>query len=78
MGRIVTAILAAGFAAAAAGLLSGCSVGMALSGSPNPDLGAVKTGASGGEIELHLGSPVSSTMLEGGHRADLYQYEIGN
>ena len=78
MVRMAAAILAATFAAAAAGLLSGCSVGMALSGSPNPDLGAVKTGASRGEIELHLGSPISSTLLEGGHRADLYQYEIGN
>jgi hypothetical protein len=43
-----------------------------------PDLGAVKTGASRGEIEMHLGSPISSTLLDGGHRADLYQYEIGN
>jgi hypothetical protein len=78
MVRMAKAILGAAFAAAAAGLLSGCSVGMALSGSPNPDLGAVKTGASRGEIEMHLGSPISSTMIEGGHRADLYQYEIGN
>jgi hypothetical protein len=77
MVRIAAAIRAAMFAAAAAGL-SGCSVGMALSGSPNPDLGAVKTGASRGEIEMHLGSPISSTQIEGGHRADLYQYEIGN
>ena len=78
MVRMAAALRAATFAAAAAGLLSGCSVGMALSGSPNPDLGAVKTGASRGEIEMHLGSPISSTLLEGGHRADLYQYEIGN
>jgi hypothetical protein len=78
MVRMAEAILGAAFAAAAAGVLSGCSVGMALSGSPNPDLGAVKTGASRGEIEMHLGSPISSTMIEGGHRADLYQYEIGN
>ena len=58
--------------------LSGCSVGMALSGSHNPDLGAVRTGASRGEIELHLGSPIKSTMLENGRRADVYAYEIGN
>jgi hypothetical protein len=78
MVRMAWAILVATSAAAAAGLLSGCSVGMALSGSQNPDLGAVKTGASRGEIEMHLGSPISSTLLDGGHRADLYQYEIGN
>jgi hypothetical protein len=59
-------------------MLSGCSVGMALSGSPNPNLGAVRTGASRGEVELHLGSPISTTPLEGGHRADVYEYEIGN
>jgi hypothetical protein len=66
------------FLAAAAGSLSGCSAGMALSGSPNPNLGAVRTGASRGEIELHLGSPIDTTLLEGGHRADVYEYEIGN
>jgi hypothetical protein len=58
--------------------LSGCSVGMALSGSENPNLGAVRVGASRGEIEMHLGSPVSSTMLDHGRRADVYQYEVGN
>jgi hypothetical protein len=75
--RMAAALRVTMFAAAVAGLC-GCSVGMALSGSPNPNLGAVKAGASRGEIEMHLGSPISSTQLEGGHRADLYQYEIGN
>jgi hypothetical protein len=51
---------------------------MALSGSQNPDLGAVRTGAARGEVELHLGSPVRSTLLDGGRRADVYQYEVGN
>jgi hypothetical protein len=78
MVRIAAAIIATGLALAAAGAVTGCSVGMALSGSENPDLGAVRTGASRGEIEMHLGSPVKSTMLEGGRRADVYAYEIGN
>lgn len=78
MVRIAAAVIAAGVAAAAAGVLSGCSVGMALSGSQNPDLGAVRTGATRGEIELHLGTPVRSTLLDGGHRADVYHYEVGN
>jgi hypothetical protein len=60
------------------GLLSGCSVGMALSGSEKPDLGAIKVGSSRGEIEMHLGSPTSSLALEDGWRADIYEYEIGN
>jgi hypothetical protein len=76
--RMAATIIAAGLAAGATGLLSGCSVGMALSGSENPNLGAVRTGASRGEIELHLGSPIKSTLLEAGQRADVYAYEIGN
>ena len=78
MARMAATMFLAGLVAAAAGSLSGCSVGMALSGSPNPNLGAVRTGASRGEIELHLGSPSNTTLLEGGHRADVYEYEIGN
>ena len=78
MVRTAAAIVVTGLTAAVAGLLSGCSVGMALSGSQNPDLGAVRTGATRGEIELHLGSPVRSTLLDGGRRADVYQYEVGN
>jgi hypothetical protein len=60
------------------GLLSACSVGMALSGEEDPDLGAIKVGASRGEVEMHLGSPKSSLTLEGGRGADVYEYEIGN
>jgi hypothetical protein len=60
------------------GLVSACSVGMALSGSQKPDLGAVKIGSSRGEVEMHLGSPKSSLTLDDGRRADVYEYEIGN
>lgn len=58
--------------------IQACSVGMAMSGSENPDLGAIRVGASRGEIELHLGSPIKTTPLPDGGRADVYQYEIGN
>jgi hypothetical protein len=58
--------------------LSSCSVGMAMSGKPNPNLGAVRTGATRGEVELHLGAPVRSTTLPDGSRLDVYEYEIGN
>jgi hypothetical protein len=71
MDRIAAAIIVIG-------ALSGCSVGMALSGSQNPDLGAIRVGASRGEVELHLGSPIKSILLEDGRRADVYAYEIGN
>ena len=62
----------------AAGLLGGCSVGMALSGSDTPDLGALRIGATRGEVELHLGPPVATTSLDNGFRADRYEYEVGN
>ena len=61
-----------------AGVLSGCSVGMALSGEENPDLSVVKLGASRGEVELQLGSPISTESAADGHRIDTYEYEIGN
>jgi hypothetical protein len=63
---------------AVVGLLSACSVGMALSGNEEPDLGAVKVGTSRGEVEMHLGNPEHSLTLEDGRRVDVYEYEIGN
>jgi hypothetical protein len=78
MVRGAAVTIGSGLALCVAGLLSGCSVGMALSGSQNPDLGAVRTGASRGEVELHLGSPIRSALLDNGHRADVYEYEVGN
>ncbi len=69
-----------GLAAALTALitLSACSVGMALSGKENPDLGAVRVGASRGEVELQLGPPIRTASLEDGGRADVYAYQIGN
>ena len=57
--------------------LCGCSVGMALSGKPSPELGAIRVGATRGEVELHLGRPVEIKQV-GGQRIDTYEYEIGN
>ena len=58
--------------------LAGCSVGMALSGKKEPNLGIVKVGCQRGEVEMQLGSPTISTTLEDGCRVDVYDYEIGN
>lgn len=59
-------------------LLSACSVGMALSGKPAPNLGAITVGKTRGEIETNLGAPVTSYTLGNGNRVDTYEYEIGN
>jgi hypothetical protein len=58
--------------------LTGCSVGMAMSGKPDPNLGAFGVGSSRGQVEMHIGSPTTSTTLPDGTRMDLYSYEIGN
>jgi hypothetical protein len=75
LGRLVPAIVGA---VALVLALSACSVGMALSGEDNPDLGAIRVGAPRGEVELHLGPPIKSASLDDGMRADVYQYQIGN
>jgi hypothetical protein len=59
-------------------LIGGCSVGMAVSGNHNPDLGAVRSGASRSEIEMHLGTPIKVASLGDGQEAATYQYEIGD
>jgi hypothetical protein len=71
-------VLPAALSASVCLLLQACSVGMAMSGSDNPDLGALKVGATRGEVELHLGTAIKTTPLPDGKRADVYEYEIGN
>lgn len=58
--------------------LTGCSVGMAMSGDNNPDLSQVAQGATRGEVEMQLGAPVKSSYNKNGARIDTYQYQIGN
>jgi hypothetical protein len=59
-------------------LLSGCSVGMAVSGKPDPNLGAVHVGATRGEVELQLGPPIETATTGDDQRTDIYEYETGN
>ena len=49
-----------------------------MSGKDDPNLGMVKVGASRGEVELTLGSPVKTVSLKDGNRMDVYEYQIGN
>ena len=65
-------------AVAITGILSGCSVGMAMSGKATPDLGVLKQTASRGEVELQLGAPVATNTMENGHVLNVYEYEVGN
>lgn len=58
-------------------LLAGCSVGMAMSGKKTPELGAIRVGATRGEIEMHLGPP-ADIQEENGLPMDIYEYETGN
>ena len=58
--------------------IAGCSVGMALSGKKEPNLGAFHVGSTRGEAELQLGSPISSVTTPEGNRTDIYEYELGN
>ena len=41
--------------------LAACSVGMAMSGKPAPNLGGVQAGVTRGEVEMHLGQPVQTS-----------------
>lgn len=57
--------------------MSGCSVGMAMSGKNDPELSAVRVGSTRGEIELHLGAP-KEIIEQDNKRIDIYEYEVGN
>ena len=77
MKRILWLAMAAIMLSGSCLIMQGCSVGMAMSGKKQPELGAVRVGATRGEIELQLGAPIE-VREENGHRVDIYEYEIGN
>ena len=58
--------------------LCGCSVMMAMSGEQEPDLGAVRVGASRGEVEMQPGKADFTVTTEDGGRLDKYKYQLGN
>ena len=76
-GYIVRALAALVVIAAPAGL-TGCSVGMALSGETQPDLAVCSVGAERSEIELQLGKPTAVSNLPDGGQACTYEYQLGN
>jgi hypothetical protein len=59
-------------------LLAGCSIAMALSGTPEPNFDAFEVGSTRKQVETQLGIPVTTQNLGEGKRLDIYRYEIGN
>ncbi len=57
-------------------LLQACSVGMALSGEEQPNLGAIRAGSTRGGVEVHLGNSVQATSYPDGSRVDVYEYQL--
>jgi hypothetical protein len=58
--------------------LAGCSVAMALHGTPEPNFKAFEVGSSRQQVEIQLGKPVTSQPLGEGKKKDSYRFEIGN
>jgi hypothetical protein len=59
-------------------MLTGCSVAMALSGHPEPNFDAFEVGSSRKQVEIQLGTAISTTKLENGKQQDTYRFETGN
>ena len=57
--------------------LTGCSVGMAAHGYPEPDLSVLRVGASRGEVELQPFTALKQTTDDRGYTTVVYEYHIG-
>ena len=59
-------------------VLSGCSIGMALSGNKQPNFDYIVVGAPRNQVEAELGHPVTMSELTKGNQEATYKYEMGN
>ena len=59
-------------------LLSGCSIGMALSGNKQPNFDYISVGAPRNQVEAELGHPAATSESTGGKQEATYKYEMGN
>lgn len=57
--------------------ISGCSVGMAMVGKPDPNIGVLSVGQDRGVVLLNLGQPSQTLTTETG-RMDVFHLERGN
>ena len=58
--------------------LSGCSIGMALSGNKQPNFDYILVGAPRSQVEAEFGHPVATNSLTDGKQEASYKYEMGN
>lgn len=59
-------------------ILSGCSIGMALSGNKQPSFDYIVVGAPRNQVEAEFGHPVAMNSLADGRQEASYKYEMGN
>lgn len=59
-------------------VLSGCSIAMALSGTPEPNFDKIKVGVSRDRVESEFKNPKSSKDLPDGKIEVTYEYEMAN
>ena len=57
--------------------LPGCSVGMAMSGKPDPNISVLEVGQSRDIVILNIGQPTRTSATEDG-RTDVFELERGN
>ena len=62
----------------AALVLSGCSIGMALSGNKQPNFDFISVGAPRNQVEAELGHPEVTNESNEGKQEATYKYEMGN
>lgn len=72
--KIVTTVC--GFYAAI--VLSGCSIGMALSGNKQPNFDHIVVGSPRNQVEVEFGHPTATNELTAGKEEATYKYEMGN
>lgn len=72
--RILTAV----FGLYATLVLSGCSIGMALSGEKEPNFDYIAVGAPRNQVEAEFGHPATTNGLTDGKQEATYKYEMAN
>ena len=59
-------------------MLSGCAVGMALSGKRTPNISNIRREMHRDEVIMTLGQPLKTMTKEDGGRVDEFKYQVGN